>query len=399
MSAKRYDLFISNERHHVEIMMAVIPHLLRDGAEVRIVSLCELRGILTPRERLVAAGCKVVRLFPFGIRQRSSSVIDAQLLGDARSRRLVRQIMWWGFLRYALRVAMLARPAAVALPNIEAFPCREIGSWLNTRGIPFVLIQEGIRFHMPGLPAEVSDYNVGARAIAVWGKSSRDYFVRFGARPESIYCVGNPRIPVFPPVVSPHEATSQLLARAGIIEPFLLVASNPVDNLGFCSRAEKNTSWREFFESAQSTIRKHRLRVVFKLHPSESVDDARNALQGLDFGSEVIVTRDGDLPFFFSKARAVIVWASSVGLEALLHGLPLGILPVPGHGYLFDYVEKQVGIPLRPGPGIDEQIQKLLDGLSADSDQRRFQYLVDNLVVEGNAGHAIAALLAESPPT
>jgi hypothetical protein len=76
------------------------------------------------------------------------------------------------------------------------------------------------------------------------------------------------------------------------------------------------------------------------------------------------------------------VWASTAGLEALLFGLPLGVLPVPGHGYVFDYVRKDAA----HGLADDAALAALVDGVPAT---RASEFLNDYVANRGRAAAAI----------
>jgi hypothetical protein len=58
-----------------------------------------------------------------------------------------------------------------------------------------------------------------------------------------------------------------------------------------------------------------------------------------------------EAPLFavLAMGRAAVVLASTVGLEALAFGLPLGVLALPGHGHVFEYVARGAALGLVPG--------------------------------------------------
>ncbi|NIY17465.1 MAG: hypothetical protein GWM98_22595, partial [Nitrospinaceae bacterium] len=53
-------------------------------------------------------------------------------------------------LKRPLKRLFSQKPSLVVLPNDAAFPYDLIVAMLKTAGIPFVLMQEGIRFPLPG---------------------------------------------------------------------------------------------------------------------------------------------------------------------------------------------------------------------------------------------------------
>jgi hypothetical protein len=62
-----------------------------------------------------------------------------------------------------------------------------------------------------------------------------------------------------------------------------------------------------------------------------------------------------------AKAEACVVLASTVGLEALLIGLPLGVLEIPGFGFAFDYISEGVAHGLSWRLPMPDQVLRLLE--------------------------------------
>jgi hypothetical protein len=78
----------------------------------------------------------------------------------------------------------------------------------------------------------------------------------------------------------------------------------------------------------------------------------------------VHVISDGALFAVLAMSRAAIVLASTVGVEALTFGLPLGVVEIPGHGYAFEYVQRGAAAGLRTG-AMAAGVTELLDGAEA----------------------------------
>jgi len=52
--------------------------------------------------------------------------------------------------------------------------------------------------------------------------------------------------------------------------------------------------------------------------------------------------------------------ASTVGLEALRHGVPLAVLPTPGHGYVHDYVQRGAALGLILDESLEGALHRLV---------------------------------------
>ena len=81
-----------------------------------------------------------------------------------------------------------------------------------------------------------------------------------------------------------------------------------------------------------------------------------------------------------------------VGLEALAFGLPLGVLAIPGHGHVFEYVERGVAIPL--------DVETLAAGVEQLMTARpdasiREQFIERHMAYRGEAARRIATRIIE----
>jgi hypothetical protein len=74
----------------------------------------------------------------------------------------------------------------------------------------------------------------------------------------------------------------------------------------------------------------------------------------------VHVIADGALFGVLAAARAAVVLASTVGIEALAFGLPLGVVEIPGHGFAFEYVQRGAAAGLSTG-SMAAGVRALLD--------------------------------------
>lgn len=323
----------------------------------RVVSLCEFRGIATPMQRFAYQGVELVRVLPFRFRSTSMGT-QTSSKGSSKRRAFVRQASWHVLLQRPLTQLHARRPDLVILPNDGAFPYNHIVAQLHARRIPYLLLQESIRFALP-VASEKPYGSVGAQAIAAWGETSAEYFLSVGVARAAIHLTGNPR---FDSILSTDWDSESVRIRneLGLGDNTLLFISNPIDDQGFCTTAEKFSVLRRFVEQIGELLERERLQLVIKLHGRESLASCNAALEGTAHRERVIVTRDAPLYALLHLSRAAIVMASTAGLEALLFGIPLGVLEIPGHGFIFDFVSSGAAMGLHWQSPLRAQVKTLV---------------------------------------
>lgn len=377
----------SNPRHHAQMMEPVMAELVARGVPCRAVSLAELRGFATAP--LAVAGVDVRRAVPARVR-RDPSMGSSFGTGGGKGRsvrRAAQLAVWAGWL--APRMAWLIRGSSVVVvPNDAAFPYRELAGLCRLGRVPLVLMQEGIRFPLPGVSQADAYGRGGAAIICAWGEASAEYFRSQGAPAGAVHVTGNPRFDRFDADAWRGEGEA-LLAALGLSRPPLLYLSNPIDDQGFCSTAEKMALFQGFADQAAGLLEAEGRHLVVKLHPREDAAAFRRAAGESRAAARITVLDDQPLFAALSCAGAAVVLASTVGLEALLFGLPLGVLEVPGAGFVFDYVQSGAARGLRPGPGLGAALGELLAAGAAPPGMSSL-YLERHLAHRGSAARRIA---------
>jgi hypothetical protein len=101
---------------------------------------------------------------------------------------------------------------------------------------------------------------------------------------------------------------------------------------------------------------------VVKNHPQEDPDDYRRIAQASPI-ADLVTALPPSTPIFalLAAARAAIVLTSTVGLEALAFGLPIGVLEIPGFPFAFEYVQCGAAVPVY-GASIAAAVSELLAG-------------------------------------
>ena len=382
----------SNPRHHLDMMVPVARILRSRGTPCRFVSLAELRGFATPdlADRLPAT--EVRRVIPPLRRDPSAGrgLGTGGAGGAAALRRIAQRAMWGLALKPRLRY-LLRGSEVVVVPNDAAFPYAELARALRAGRVPFALLQEGIRFPLPGEQQVGAIYGRGgASAICVWGDASADHFRKVGVPERAIRVTGNPRFDHVDPAEW-RERGRGLMAKLGIDREPLTFLSNTIDDQGFCTTAQKMELFATFLRAAVPVAARHGRAIVVKLHARESVEAFRAAAAAYP---GVHVLADEALYAVLAIGHAAVVLASTVGLEALAFGVPLGVLEIPGHGHVFDYVASGAAVAL-PLADLSHAIEQLVA-----SSPRAFaapaRTLLDrHMAYRGDAAARIADCVAE----
>jgi hypothetical protein len=381
----------SNPRHHLDMMVPVARILGARAVPYRFVSLAELRGFPTPSLAERLPGADVRRAIPRHVRRDPSVGAGVGARGGAGAlvRRAVRAAVWRAGL--GPRMRQLLRGTSVAVvPNDAAYPYAELAADLRVRRVPFVLLQEGIRFPLPTEDAAGLAYGTGgAAAVCAWGEASAEHFRAIGVPAPRVHVTGSPRFDGVSPEAW-RDRGRALAAELGLDRPPLLYLSNTIDDQGFCTTAAKLALFAGFVREAAPVLARLGRALVVKLHPREDAAAFRRAAAELtaEFPDVPIRVLPLDAPLFavLAMGRAAVVLASTVGLEAIAFGLPLGVLAIPGHGHVFEYVARGAAIGLAPG-AIGEGVAQLL---STTAPPAAGPFLERHLAHRGQAAARIA---------
>ncbi len=384
-------LVLSNPRHHAEMMLPVARALAADGTPGVIVSLAELRGLVTP-SWLLPPGWRIIRAVPAQVRRSPSAGAGVGLDAEGRAtgvRRALRAATWAAL---GLRLRVLLRDAdAVLIPNDAAFPYDALAAQLGATRTPFVLLQEGIRFPLPNESATSAYGRGGADRVCAWGDGSAEHFARVGVPSTAIRVTGNPRFDDLARDRFVPDGAALQTAHGATAAPLVLM-SNPVDDQGFCSADAKAALLRATLVAAAPVLAARGVPLWLKLHPRED----RAAMQALcaDAGVPAVVlpAEAGIFPTL-AAARAVIVLASTVGLEAMAFEVPVAVLPLPGHGHVFEYVSRGAAYGL-DAADLGGGIATLLDHGAALAPAAA-ALVVRHLGPRGTAAAAVAAAVHE----
>jgi hypothetical protein len=189
--------------------------------------------------------------------------------------------------------------------------------------------------------------------------------------------------------------TAALGNKLGVGTRNLLFLSNPIDDQGFCTTTEKIALIQRFVRECAPLFDDGEFFMILKLHGRESLQDVKAALVSVPFASRTIVTNDAPLYPLFGLGQGAVVLASTVGLEALMFGVPLGVLAIPPWGFAFDYVSKGGANGISFDAPIAEQINALVHPTPERQVAAR-KYLENALARRDGAASAIAELVIQT---
>jgi hypothetical protein len=388
------DFVISNDGHHTAMFLPVVKALAAmPDYECRVISLCEFRGFISPVEKFEMRRVSFVKVLPF--RFRSSPSVGRQTGSEhsQAARELARSVSWRFLLERKFQACFEGPPDLVVLPNDTAFPYNCICRLLKSRQIPFLLVQEGIRFPLPGAARKETYGQGGAAAIAAWGETSAAYFRSQGVPNDRIHLTGNPRFEIILKTDWQSEA-NRLKDHWKLGKINLLFLSNPIDDQGFCTTKEKLELVRRFIRGIALLFEDPDFSLIVKLHPRESVKDFMVLITDLPFAHRVVILGACPLYPLFALSQAAIVLASTAGLEALLFGLPLGVLEIPQVGFVYDYVSSGAAQGLTWSDPLADQVRALLESPLRNK-QSAEAYVAHNLASLEGATEQIMNLIID----
>ena len=388
------DFLISNNGHHTAMFQPVIKALAAyPNSQCRVISLSQFRGLPSPAERFQMKGVEFIEVLPVNFRSSPATGRQTGRVGSALFRGMARKFSWYFLLRQPLHTIFSTKPELVVLPNDSAFPYDHIVHQLKARQIPFLLVQEGIRFPLPASSGGEAYGQGGAVAIAAWGENSATYFRNKGVPKEKIYLTGSPRFDVISTTDWQPEA-DRLKTDLKLGSKVLLFLSNPIDDQGFCTTSEKLDLIRRFITGIGPLFTDPAFHLVVKLHSRESIEHTQALISGLSFAHQITISKSLPLYPLFKLSQAAVVLASTVGLEALLFQLPLGVLEIPGTGFVYDYVSKGAAQGLNWQASMADQVQNLIVR-DRENNSSPNAYLSRSLATQENATGEVMTLIKQ----
>ena len=240
--------------------------------------------------------------------------------------------------------------------NDRAFPVLDTIAMAKQAGLPTLLVQESIRKDeiFPRQNGVVMHGQGGCDRIAAWGETSRDYFIRAGVVPHQVVITGNPRIDSF--ATACHQLSKgDLRVRFGIPPEvrLIILATNPVYKMGMLTRQQ----YLESIWAVVSAVREagENIRLIVKPHLIERPHHLEWGLdQELKKQPNVIYGREINLPEAIVMADGVLIFNSTVAVEAALMQKDVGVLNLFHVDLGFDFAEYDLAVDLNTEADIQE---------------------------------------------
>lgn len=379
----------TSPRHHLEMMAPVAAELTRRGITTRMISLAELRGFDTPKDPALR------RVLPINLRKKpamAGAPTTVATDGPRNWRRgALAKAVVWGALSLRLR-QLIGGAEVVVVPNDTAYPYDRLLATVRGRGARTVLMQEGIRFAFPDKGYLGDWYGTGgATKICAWGEGSKDYFTACKVAERDIEVTGTPRLDGLDPAAWTAPA-AELMATYRLASAPLVFSSNPIETQGYGSEQDKLDLFARLLADAAPVLRARGVPVVVKNHPHEDPEGYARVGRASPV-ADLVTVLPPTAPIFavLAAARAAIVLTSTVGLEALAFGLPIGVLEIPGFPFAFEYVQRGAAVPVYAA-SIAAGVTELLDG--APARRAAGQALLErHLHDRGRARHHVADVI------
>lgn len=380
--------YISNPNHHWQMMKTIVKELDRAIVSPVVVSLCELRRMQSPTDEATALGVIIRVMGSLKVKGASTSSGKKYVGGNqAFLRNLLRGVFWRMKVLPQLKEINATAPNLVVVPNDIAYPFDKICRWLAKKKIPFVLLQEGIRFPLPNEKGQLPYGSNGAKEIFAWGEHSALYFKAIGVT-STITAAGNPRFDDFFNRVKNQEPGR--LLPLGTYN--ILYVSNPIDDQGFCSHETKILLFSKFVKGISGLMLNKGLKVFVRLHPREDSDSFKRAVPN-EIKAYVEWAQAYELFDCIRQTQLTVVLASTVGLEAMMMGAPVGVIKLPEHGYIFDYVSSGSAVALDLDDDFGEQVWQAITERTQELKGRSSEFVSNQLSNRGNSASFIAERL------
>ncbi len=352
---KQVDFIITNPNHHVLITLPVARKLVKRGVPTKFVSLCEVRKFNTPEQILNDVGLPYKK---FNINVPKAKPQEGQK--PSKLTVMISGILRWGFWTVVLKPKLkkwFKNTTHAVMLNDTAYPGNYILRYLKQRKIKTILMQEGIRFPLP--VEETKKYGgSGADVLIAWGRKSKTYFDQVVASNTEVVALGSPGYDKSLYIQQSLDSIPDKIRRVAIF-------GNPIDDQKFTTTEEKFALYIDLARTLVEYGKRHKrkLEVIFKNHPRESASYLRKILKNNDLKDVKVYDSSSDIDIIINTVDAGIVFASTVGINVIIHGKKLGVVKLKNHDYLGDYVQDSVAYGLNIyEPEIAGQLDEFLSG-------------------------------------
>lgn len=336
----RFFFIITNPNHHWENSKPLMVELNNRGFDVRLVSFCEMRRLPNPSLECKKLGFTYYSPFPKipGTTPASGSTTLGAV--NSPNRRFLYNFLFYTYLMPFFS-AIVRKGDMVFHYNDVAFPGYILVPWFKNQGVFQGMLQEGIRFPLPNATADIVYGSKGVDILFCWGKEAKVHFEKIVASNTKVVISGSPR---YQAIKNNFTNPQKTVLKIGFF-------TNPIDDQGYCSYAQKFEFFEQVIQKIAPVLQKEQITLLLKTHVREKIEPYCEILEKYQVAFEV---GNKDIFNLIAEVKGGIIFASSVGLEMLYLGKNIAQVQLPGFGYVFDYVENQVALPIaKETAGID----------------------------------------------
>lgn len=218
--------------------------------------------------------------------------------------------------------------------------------------IPSLLIQAGIRKDLAQPGENVRRHGEGGCSrVLAWGQDGFDYFKMVGVPVDRIVITGNPRIDDFVKrcsSLSKNEVRQQIRIRPD--GHVILFATNPINIIGLASLEEYIESIKVVITQVESIGAEENITMIVKPHRVElamGYHEQHGIVQLCSKSEHVHYLQDITLDSAIAATDMVLVFNSTVALEAALMGKRVGLVNIFGLNLGVDFAEKGLAVELK----------------------------------------------------
>lgn len=237
----------------------------------------------------------------------------------------------------------VARMDFVFALNDRGSPRMDLIQDFQARGTPVALVQESIRRDDFTINRSNMRWNGqgGCDVVYAWGETSAAYYRRAGVSSERIVMTGSPRIDRFMRDAAALPARNELRREIGLPaeSPVVLFATNPVYKWNLREPLVRGAYLHHIGRVLDWAVPLG-IHLLIKPHSLEKQDFADWDFEPwLGSLPHATYAPDVDLARAISACDAVLVFNSTVALEAALLGKPSGMIAAQDYGHGADFLE------------------------------------------------------------
>ena len=202
---------------------------------------------------------------------------------------------------------------------------RSILKQASGMGIPTVEIQHGVTKWAPSYLPVVAD------AVFVWGKMTKDWYIKHGIESSRIFVTGRFTATRRKNMKGSIDDLRQKLGLS-LNKKIVLIVTQPAICIDSVTRLKGNIPMVQAI--ADELIELDNIMMIVKLHPAESLSDYDNIRVSY---SNMLITKHGDAQDYLEVCDVLMVGDSSIAIDAIIKNKPVIYVNLDGLENLVDY--------------------------------------------------------------